>query len=511
MSNIHYSRLAGVNYKGISKINRTSLADLVNGVGTFAIPVAHPDYPLSTTADGPPPIYIVTDHKITTESDGTVVSTSKVRNAYREVYHSFRYYEALGSVYGSHNIIMDLKTFNSEPNIERWHTEPVDVERIDNLGITNPSKLDSTLGQCVLTLNVKRNEDGTVSTQYETYSEDDEVEVFIGEFHLLPNTPRNIYRCNLSWDFLPITEEENKFAAVDGMSVSSLFSNNGITNRYTGTVIKKPLTQAYSNFIQYELGVSRVPSSNRPDVLDKDGINIRHPNYMEAGAEIRWKSLREACSSWIQIYDGSNLKDLMSLSATRTGHYALNTRAIINIEKLSAFLKTLPEHEYKIVLHLPWYSILAHDAISTVAYPRLSSFIDNFDMIEFKAPMVFKTGGSYHFTINIYSRDKETIIYSESTDGSDRIVGGDIPEDIRAGRWVYQDGEDYVSFPTGSIRFDSTYSTNHGINSNKRPIIRYYPSDDIMSYVSNNEGLSVQIITKDGTLVNNVNPTFTLK
>ena len=88
-------------------------------------------------------------------------------------------------------------------------------------------------------------------------------------------------------------------------------------------------------------------------------------------------------------------------------------------------------------------------------------------MIEFKAPMVFKTGGSYHFTINIYSRDKETIIYSESTDGSDRIVGGDIPEDIRAGRWVYQDGEDYVSFPTGSIRFDSTYSTNHGINSNK--------------------------------------------
>ena len=51
MSNIHYSRLAGVNYKGISKINRTSLADLVNGVGTFAIPVAHPDYPLSTTAD----------------------------------------------------------------------------------------------------------------------------------------------------------------------------------------------------------------------------------------------------------------------------------------------------------------------------------------------------------------------------------------------------------------------------------------------------------------------------
>lgn len=522
---VHYGELAGPKYAGLDERYKIDKSNLYNNVYTFAVPAVHPDYTETSEAIGPPNMVRIRPDKTVTDPDGTIVASARVNTTYREAFHSFKYFESLGSVYGYHNIIMDRKEVNDKLYTrERWQGEPVTIERIDSINVDNPSQLDSTTSNCLLTLHAKINRaaqagidleyDSLVNINGKQY-----LEIFIGEYHLLPNTPRSVYRTNISWDIHPVLDNKlhkniygESSCLEDGQTLSQLLTKNHITNVHTSgnTVLKKyPISQTASSFLEYYVGIAKVPTvSSRPKEMQANSLSMRHPNYLEAGAQIRWKSLKERCSSWTRIYDGSDLKELLSLDAYRPGHYVLNTKVLIDVEKLRIYLEHLNKDsetpiEWKILMWLPWFSMLAHDSIETITYPKLSTFIDSFDQVEFDMPANYKSGGSYHFSINIFDTDKTTLLYSES---SDRTVPVYYNQDkfysrIRAGRWYATDQQNEFKEIDGKpIRFNADYESGHGVNHENYGKIKYIPSNELSSYIATSQNLFMQIVTHDGTL-----------
>ena len=468
---IHYSELAGDKYPGLSKTDGSSLDGRDNIVYTYAVPALHKDF---DGIDGPPPPVRVEARRQIRNPDGTITSIANVRSVTRDPFHSFRYYEALGSTYGSHNIIADTNTRGS-----RWHSEPASIERIVDLGIENPSKVDDTPGACAITVDFSVFGD-KIKTKYGEYSQSDNIEIFFGEFHLLPNTPAAIYRWNIAHDIVSDSAPR--------VSIKSF---------------PQPKPSA-GQVVSYHSGISRVPFGNRPRAFNSSQT-IRHPLYLEAGAKIRWKSIAKDCFSWYKIYDGSDMSEMVAKDIG-TGHYAMATKAIVSVRELYKFAKDNGIDSGKLILWTPWFCTLAHNNVDSVKHPRLASFIDNVDYIEFDTPQNWKSGGSYNFSVSIIDRDKNTALYSESTKNQNRLTSGKFPDSIKFGKWTIGDTD--VRVPISDIFFDSNYTAGRGVDCSQKTTIRYYPSDDLAGYLALYENLYIRIDVHDGTLRNVEDPTY---
>ena len=522
---VHYSRLAGPYYAGLDSKYKTDKSNLNNSLYTFAVPAAHPEFDNTTEASGPPQNTRVSKTGTVTNQDGSIVSSAVVSTTYREPFHSFKYYESLGSIYGYHNIIMDRKEASTHLYTrEKWQTEPVYIERIDSLNIESPSQLDSTISNCAMTFHAKLNPDSSIGLDLDfdniTVDQDGQkyLDIFIGEYHLLPNTPRSVYRSNISWDIHPVIgpkQNKNRLGEssclVDGQSLKDLLEKNHVDTDISreSKLSKDPISPAFSNFIEYYAGIAKVPGiSSRPKQMQNGNVSMRHPMYLEAGAQLRWKSLKERCSSWMRIYDGTDFKDILSIDAYRPGHYVFNTKIRVNIDKLKIYLEHLNQDvqekvEWKIILWLPWFSVLGHDTIEGVEYPKLSTFIESFDQVEFKVPSNYKSGGSFHFTIKIYAADKETLLYSESSNSSipSYYNSNVFYSSIRPGRWYIAYGdEEFEEVGRQNIRFNSDFEEGHGVNHEETGRIKYIPSNELSAYINSTQNLHMQIVTHDGTL-----------
>ena len=474
---IIYSELAGEHYPGLSKKDKSKLDNVDNKVYTYAIPAVHSDFDGSS---GPPDPIRIEGKKQTKDPDGVITLVSNIRAVYREPFHSFRYCESLGSTYGSHNIIMDVKGKQ-----EQWHSEPASIERIDSLLIENPSKYDDTDSACAITLGFSSTSDfSSIKTKYGTYTEKDSVEIFIGEYHLLPNTPKNIYRWNISHD---IVDSNNKRIALESFPQPKQTSISPIT---------------------YWTGYAKVPYGNRPSVMKSTGLNIRFPLYLEAGANIRWKSVAPRCLSWTKIFDGTNMAEVLQ-SDVQAGHYAMATKAKIDFSILIPYLKQNNIQFGKIIIWMPWFSVLAHNKVDDLVYPRMSIFIDNIDYIEFEPPANWKSSGSYNFTVEVLGSDRTTVLYSESTESDKRITSTMFPKSIKYGTWKL--GKDEEAILKSNIRFDSTYTDGKGVPSLGKDNIIFYPSNDLMQYLSSYSNIYIRINTHDGTLKNNENPNYIIR
>lgn len=532
---IEYSRLAGEYYTGLDDKYKIDKSNYLNAVYTYAVPAVHTSFIDTSQALGPPSTIRVRPNKTVTEADGTVVASSKVSVTYREQFHSFKYYESLGSIYGAHNIIMDRKDSSQGVYIrERWHGEPIFAERIDSINADNLSRLDDTEGNCLLSLYAKLDdsEDG-IDLEFDSITKDPDgrrfLDIFVGEFHLLPDNPRSIYRTNISWDIHPVSNriQHNKsgksICLSDGDNIQSFLSSNGIdvlSSNPDNSAYKKQISPMNSDFIEYYIGLARVPAiSSRPKNMGSKIISMRHPDYLEAGAQIRWRSLKDRCSSWIRIYDGTDISKVISEDVFRNGHYVVNTKIRIDIDKFKAYLEHLnsgidEKIDWKLLLWLPWYSVLGHNSVDTVIYPKLSSFIDAFDQLEFKVPDNYKSNGAFHFTIKVWNSDKSNLIYYDSSDASEEFYFDKeiFPDGIKKGKWYISNqsnNETYVEISSGRIKFNSDYEVGHGVNHEDYGTIRYIPSNDLSAYIVQNPGIYVQIVTHDGTLNNN--PGLTIK
>lgn len=517
MTKVRYEVLAGPNYPGLEDKYMTDASNKKNKVYTYAVPAIHPSFGQQTEASGPPSnIKIVRDRTRKT-SDGAYIATSSINTTYREIFHSFRYFESLGSVYGSHNIIMDKDNDAKMYMREIWQGEPIFAEKISKMGLTNTSRLDSTENSCALTLIASINSDGEIEIDSgipKADGEDEYLEVYIGEFHLLPDSPRSIYRCNLSYDIHPIQDtiksNDGNYCISNGDSLSNLTFSNGLDLPQNDVVLNKPsLSITDSSFLEFYLGLSRLPGDTyRPIDMQREDISMRFPNYLEGGAGIRWKSLKDSCSTWIRIYDGTNLNELEDIEHLDPGHYVINTKVKINTSKLKIYIKDILQNmgyniPWKLVIYLPWFSMLGHDSVREFVYPKISSFLDMFDQIEFKCPKNYKSGGSFHFSFEIFSHDNEKKIFSESSRGELYYDDDYFMSRPKLGTWFFIDGEDRRGIPKGIIKFNADHTDGSGINHEEYPNIGYIPSIEVANFITKNDGVYIRVITHDGTLTNN--------
>ena len=250
-----------------------------------------------------------------------------------------------------------------------------------------------------------------------------------------------------------------------------------------------------------------VDSGRRPKDFNTKDLEARHPEYIEGGAQIRWKSLSDKCSTWTRIYDGLDLKDVLSSEAITPGHYVLNSKVIIRLNKLSDYIKSLNPDElsnFKLLIHPPSYSILPYDEVSELTEPRVAMFVSEVSQIKFDIPRNYKTNGSFHFKLNVYDKDRETLIISDSSyPDIEFYKNPSVDVDLKKGKWLIKIEEELLEFGEKGIRFDSAYNNGSGTQTELYGEVIYSLSESLSKHLKDKERFYVSIETIDGTRQNN--------
>lgn len=124
--------------------------------------------------------------------------------------------------------------------------------------------------------------------------------------------------------------------------------------------------------------------------------------------------------------------------------------------------------------------------------------------IKFDVPRNYKTSGSFHFKLNIYDNDRETLIVSDSSyPGIGFQKNPNIDIDLKRGKWTIKIGEDLLEFGEKGIRFDSAYNNNSGTEVELYGEVTYSLSESLSKYLKDKERFYVSVETIDGTRQNN--------
>lgn len=493
MSLIHSNSLAGNNWKEPDPSTGIQSGRVYNTVGTFAIPSVHASF---EGFEGPKKNKIL----IYDEKSGKKKRIIKTELTFREPFHSFKYFESLGSTYGMHEIINERETLGEDrsPIIDRWKSEPVYIERYSSMrpAVTlNYNNSDEDLcgfmEEIIKSLSAK---DNGFKISFEELAKEIDgrkyLEFHVGEFHLLPNTPLAIHRCNLSADIITFKNGFKAFKDSDSMK---------------SDVVPLPrISPTANHFLEFYIGIVRMKDGSvRPKEFNDKELNIRHPNNIEAGAQIRWKSLADSCMQWIRVYDGTDLKRLLSKDIYSSGHYVLNTRCRIDIEKLKAHLSTLElAEESHLIIHPPSFNIIAFDTLSLLREPRYSRLITRLDKVEFDVQRNYKSNGGFHYKIMVHNEDKSVLLFSESTDAEVGIFileNSGVSADRGTWRWSNLHGRDIGGL---QIPFSNSYVNNAGIDTELYGRMTYIFNESVSEWLSRYRKIHITLETNDGTALN---------
>ena len=492
VKDINISELAGKYYKPVDQKTGIPSGYIYNEINTFSVPSVHPSF---EGYEGPKENK---DYKVGIQIPGTTNVPITEKLTYRIPFHSFKYYESMGSVYGMHGIINERESFEEgDVSItERWKSEPANIDRIDRLRCTGAKSHNTSYEDiCALTIMSRLNDDGSYTHSYEDmiYENDSkqrELEIFIGEFHLLTNTPKSIYRCNLAADIQYIKE------GIDVFNRDKLFAP---------IVHNEKIRHNSNSFLEFELGLARTGSeASKPEFLLYDDLNIRHPHYIEAGAQIRWKSMKDRCTSWQKIFDGTNLSEKIENETHYPGHYVCNTKVKVNIDKLEDRLRSMqsavPMSDFRTIIYMPSYNILPIDNIISLKSPSVSMFIDDLEDIKFAVQRNYKSGGNIHYAIEMYKGDKSNLIFRDGTsEDYEKYIDNSV-DDIKYGKWMISlDGVSYSIYGNNKAMFDSTSHSNSGIDTEKYGTVKYIPDESLVKFITNNSGIYIRIMSYDGT------------
>lgn len=442
----------------------------------------------------------------------------------REPHHTFKYWEECGAVYGTHHFIEESLSEgkNLAPIRTQWKKEPTFIDRLSNINIKGPrSFYDSTEYSCCLSNYVSVTSDGEVSIENEEmYLENNgdkrELHIHMGEFHLLPDTPVNIYRCNIAWDLLYIKDdnkymagEEGTTAIMDGVTRASVFGDT--VSEARGAISSPRITPDQSHFLSYYIGLCKLPAgSTRPKEMREGDLSMRHPDYIEAGAQIRWKSMKDRCTTWVRVYDGTDVADIIDIKNYNPDHYIINTKVVIDIPKCKQYFKTLTsgvgkDTKFKIAMYPVSYNVLGYKTVTDIIYPKLNNFLDDFDELVFNTPVNYLTRGSFHFTLEMYEDNGEKHIFSDSSLYSFVVHNetSKINKDTPPGKWMYKDitTNEWTEIPhERDLTFNRVHDRSTGVNHEDYQQIKYIPSDDIMGYVAGSMNLAIRINVYDSTI-----------
>lgn len=493
MALIHSNTLAGKNWKVPDSNTGIQPKRVYNVEGTFAIPSVHSSF---EGFEGPKKNKVL----IYDEKPGRKKKLIKTDLTYREPIHSFKYFEALGSTYGMHEIINERETMGEDtsPIIDRWKSEPIFIERYDSIRPSIPlnynnSSEDICAFMCEIEKSNEAKDDGFKVSFEELAKEIDGkryIEFHVGEFHLLPNTPLAIHRCNLSADV--VTFKKGFKAFKDSSTLKS------------DTIQIPRISPTSNHFVEFYIGISRMKDSSiRPREFNRNDLNIRHPNNLEGGAQIRWKSLADSCMAWIRIYDGTDLKRLLDKEIFYSGHYVLNTKCRIDLSKLKQYLKKLDlAHESQLLIHPPSFNILGYDTLSRLTEPRHARMIRRLDKVEFDVQRNYKSNGGFHYKIIVLNEDKSIVLFSDETEGSKPpfIYNGQGTKELKGTwRWSKIDNEDIGNKP---IPFSHSYVRGAGIDTEQYGKVTYTFNESVSEILSRNRKIYIILETNDGTLSN---------
>lgn len=495
MAEVHYKYLAGDYYRGTDKLTGIGPRVVHNVKNTFAIPSVWDTF---TGFHGPKQNRSFSS-KVNSGAGGGSGDV-KVKVQYREPFHSFKYFEALGSFYGMHEIINEKEDLDGtwQEIREKWKSEPAYIDRYDRLRNSSPLKYNNSSNDLSCISLLATVESGKVDFGFQQSIKHDEdkkpyLEIHIGEFHLLPNTPRSIFRCNLSTDLLYIKEGIDHFIADEKIKSEVLnFPDQSVTS---------------NSPVEFYMGIAALGSKNRPRDFNLNNLDGRHPNYIEAGAQIRWKSLSDRCSAWVRIYDGLDMSRVLSTDVYRNSHYVLNTKVIIRLDKLEELILAhggVDHSTYKILVHLPSYSLLGYDMVKALKEPRAFMILSDISEVKFDVPRNYKTNGGNHYILKIYDTDKETLLFSDSTDTSiDIYKNPKIDVELKRGKWRVDYVNTNSSIGPGDIPFNSSYKNNTGIPIEQYGTMIYTLSESLSKYLKDKEKVYASIEAYDGTRQNN--------
>lgn len=481
----------------------------------------------------------------------------------------FRYYENNGVLVGSHYPMIEENPVGNETP-KRYLGEPVYpykgewINLVDNRLISSPkvvpneSKSSFTNG-CSLVLRYFL-KDATFGASmnindriYDLYIEgtkspsDEYIDIKFGTFHLLTNTPKAIYRSNISYDLEmdaintgvvnPIDTAPDLYidgaktidgafqAQVLGMTPSGIPGGDPNYNAFTFFNKKKILKLADNDtagkeleFIEYYLDVTRVDESHRPDFMSDYNLDLALPNMLEAGGSLTWDAIRGDCYTSIRIYDGYDISRNLSEYDLSTGHYICRTRARVNLEKLkkwsynnSARIRgvTYPYPtstafdtiKFNLILHPPVYNLFPSDSITKLLYPVSSMFNQRVDRIKFVLPRNYKSDGNIQLGITFFDDNGNpffTDLFDQTVYSSPELR--DLVSSPVDGVWSFTiTGDKYEKngkfFPT----FNNDYLILRGVHPKQSLIVKYTLSTDLYNAIKDFKQTSFRIHFFDGT------------
>ena len=315
-----------------------------------------------------------------------------------------------------------------------------------------------------------------------------EFTVYFGEFFLLSNNYKGIKRFNLKTELLQGDLNERGFSRKRGIYSYPDHTAKGMDD----------------SFVKWYFGYSKIPESQRPDFLKVGRITPTVDNMIHTESRRRWMAMRDNCMGWHRIFDKSNLGFDLHHRRDRPTSTICTVKAVVDFEKLRAYLDDKFVHEtyqgetenYDIILYPPAMYMYPVDSVVDVIEPVINSINTFTDKILFKAPNNFKTDGNIHYAIDFFTSegDKDPF-YSTSSYLGDPA--------FEYGRWLKSEDNmktwQLVSADTPT--FDNTFALESGTDAILTTHIKYIPSERLFDLIRDSPVVVFRIKQLDGTRV----------
>ena len=142
--------------------------------------------------------------------------------------------------------------------------------------------------------------------------------------------------------------------------------------------------------------------------------------------------------------------------------------------------------------------------VNALKIPRTVMILSDISEVKFDVPRNYKTNGGNHYTLKIYDADKETLLFSDSTDTSIEIYKNPkIDVELKRGKWRVDYVNTNSSIGQGDIPFNSSYKNNTGIPIEQYGTMIYTLSESLSKYLKDKEKVYASIEAYDGTRQNN--------
>jgi hypothetical protein len=426
--------------------------------------------------------------------------------------YGFEYYKNSGSLIGKYNIYSGYVDKTIElgqsvatrlSNTKEYFGQNLNVIRFESLELTQPLEVlepndgilffevvhtDNGINPSTITILHPNIPNSTVVADPTVLTTS-----YLGEFHLITNTPKSIKRFNANYQILQNLNEQ---------------ANWSYANISPPPIPTLNLSDTSTSFIEYFLGTTRVADIDRPPSMERSTYpSIMDPVY--ATEWLNWKTLNTTCSSYTRVYNGSVPWDYYESRDTRDGNYVCQVMTQIDVTKLTTFFNSafdstaypsvlgVKSMKYQILLYPPSIYTYPCKNPSNIIAP-IPNFVNNsFTEVIFQAPENYKSDGNIQYEIEFYDSKSitNTILFTSGSYSAS--------SNYESLSWFSSTNNlfNFLPISSGLPTFSNIFDPANGTDAKDTLYIKYILSTACQVALKNKSAIIFKIKQLDGTLI----------